>query len=175
MAGFIYASADNNWDVLSTLVTKCQSWSDSWGRCSIDLAVDSDHTGTITVGTVNVNTPLPKSDFRGLLVAQLYFTQTGWGVAQVFTDNAGLELLIGLLMASVAAGWVVMDARQRGKPILHVVQFFLVFTWGVSVPVYLVWTRGLRGIGWLLLHTIGLFAALNSGFVITSLFVNGLM
>ena len=121
-----------------------------------------------------MSNPQPKSDFRWLSIAQLYIASAAWGLVQVFTRNAGLYYLFALFMASMAAWWTVSDARRRGHPILHIVQLFVFLFWPIAVPIYLIWSRGLRGVGWTLLHAFGLILALCVGFYVTVFSVYGL-
>ena len=127
-----------------------------------------------TVGRPRVTESQPKSDLRWLLVTQLYVASLLWGVVQVFTQHAGLYYLFGIFMASAAAWWAVSDARSRGRPILHIVQLFLFLLWPVAVPIYLISSRGIRGLGWSLLHAVGLVVALCVGFYATVFSVYGL-
>jgi hypothetical protein len=104
----------------------------------------------------------------------LYAASGAWGVALVFTRHAGLYFLLALFMASTATWWTVSDARQRGHSILHILQLFVFVFWGIAVPIYLTWSRGLRGVGWTLLHAFGLTVTFYLAFYVTVFSVYGL-
>ena len=120
-------------------------------------------------------TELPRErDNRLLFVVTLYVLTTAWGVAQVFSLHGGLQYLFALVIASAATLWAVSDARLRGHSILNIVQFFIFVSWPIAVPIYLVWSRGLRGLGLSLLHGVGLTVALCIGFYCTVFSVYGI-
>ena len=103
------------------------------------------------------NTSLARSDSRWIPFVSLYVVAAVWAVVQLFWGgNGGVYLLFWLAFAIPATTWVVMDGRHRNKPILHILQFVIFFTWPIAVPVYLVATRGIYGIGLTTLHVIGL-------------------
>ena len=66
-------------------------------------------------------------------------------------------------IASFACGifttsWAVSDSRKRGHPIVHILQLLMFLTWTVAIPIYLIWSRGWKGLGWAVLHCIGVIA-----------------
>lgn len=99
----------------------------------------------------------------------LYVTQVAWGATQCFPLNGAWQYLYSLLMASLAAMWVVFDARHRGKPLVNIVQLMVMALWPIAVPVYLFSTRGVRGLGWAVLNLLGLTIAICLGFYSTIL------
>ena len=115
----------------------------------------------------------PKPRLYWFPLVALYVATVAWGVTQCFTQNGGVYYLFALFMASMAAMWVVFDARHRGKPLVSVVQFLVFIFWPIAVPVYLIATRGVRGFGWSLLNFFGLVVALCIGFYATLLAAYG--
>ena len=115
--------------------------------------------------------PKPRSYWFPLVA--LYVATAVWGVTQCFTQNAGVYYLFALFMASMAAMWVVFDARHRGKPLVSAVQFLIFIFWPIAAPIYLIATRGIRGFGWSILNFIGLVVALCIGFYATMLAAYG--
>ena len=104
----------------------------------------------------------------------LYVASFFWGVVQVMRPDSGrLYLLFSLVMAGAAACWAVSDARNRGKPILHILQLFIFLLWPIAVPVYLISTRGFRGLGLSVAHAMCLILALCIGFYITVFSIYG--
>jgi hypothetical protein len=52
-----------------------------------------------------------------------------------------------LLKVAITCGvvWVCMaDARLLGKPLPTFIPLAMIFTWPLSIPVYLIWSRGWR-------------------------------
>ena len=113
------------------------------------------------------------SNSRWLPLVALYFATLSWGAIQCFPQQGGVHYIFALLMASMAALWVVFDARHRGKPLVSIVQFLVLVSWPVAVPIYLISTRGVRGLGWSLLNLVGLAVMCLLGFFATSLAVYG--
>ena len=50
----------------------------------------------------------------------------------------------------------VVDSRFRGEPLLVSFYWIIFFTWPVSVPIYLLWSRGIKGIVWVVLYVISI-------------------
>jgi hypothetical protein len=114
------------------------------------------------------------NSLRRLLVITLYVASLVWGVVQVMLpESGGLYYLFALVMAGAAAWWVVSDARDRGKPILHILQLLIFLLWPIAVPIYLVATRGIRGLGLSVAHAVGLILVLCIGFYVTVFSVHG--
>jgi hypothetical protein len=57
---------------------------------------------------------------------------------------ARADLLSRVALALVIAGWVMADARKRGRRLCYDYDNFVFFAWPVVVPIYLFQTRGLR-------------------------------
>jgi hypothetical protein len=104
---------------------------------------------------------------RRFLVLGLYLLVALWGVAQVRLLQ--LYLPSALAIAAIATCWAVLDARRNGAPVLHIVQFLMFFTWPVALPIYLIWSRGARGLDLALFHALGLTAVLVVAFDATLL------
>jgi hypothetical protein len=115
-----------------------------------------------------------KTDHRWLVVLCLYFLMATSGTAEVLTSGQGLCLLINLLVASTATTWAVLDSLGAGRPLLHSVQFVIFISWPVALPIYLVSTRGLRGLGLSCLNAIGLIATFAVFFLATVFAMYGL-
>ncbi len=67
-----------------------------------------------------------------------------------------LGIVIGVMFVSALIGWCITDARIEGKPILHSLYWIVFFTWPVAVPICLMRSRGIRGLGLAALHAFGL-------------------
>lgn len=97
-------------------------------------------------------------DRRGLIIATVYGLAAFGGVVETISSNSLVRWLLGLLFAWAVTSWCVSDARQRGRPLISVLQMIMFLTWIVSVPIYLISTRGWRGVAYTVMHTIGLYA-----------------
>ena len=98
---------------------------------------------------------------RRYAVIVLYGLSAFWGVAQLIApDNAPLYIASALAFAASATLWFVIDRRILAKPQLPILQFLFFFTWPVASLIHLLTSRGLRGLGYWLLHSVGLFVTM---------------
>jgi hypothetical protein len=87
-----------------------------------------------------------------------------WGVRNVYHDKPSpIDLLVPVAMAFCMGTWSVLDARRRRNPIPRSAQAWFFLLAGVVVPCYIVWSRGWRGLGWLMLYAV-LWLVLSTGF-----------
>ena len=99
----------------------------------------------------------------------LYVAQVALGATACFTINGAVYWVFSLLVASTAAMWVVFDGQHRGKPLVSIVQLIVMGLWPIAVPVYLITTRGVRGLGWAILNLVGILIANFVGYYATIL------
>jgi len=88
------------------------------------------------------------------LLATFYALAVAWGVRNAwFWLPSGLDLLVPVALWVALSWWAILDAKSRGYaiPVLSQ-QWFFLFVW-ILVPVYVVWSRGWRGVGYLALHS----------------------
>lgn len=69
-------------------------------------------------------------------------------------ENSDLEFLLAIALSFSMAWWAITDASDRGGPIRPVLRFLVIISGWLAAPIYLLWTRGLRGLGWLLLNAV---------------------
>ena len=82
-----------------------------------------------------------------------------WGVRNVhYWQPSLVDLLIQPSMAITLAWWAIADSIARGRSIPLLSRNWFVIAAGVAVPGYVIWSRGWRGVGLLLLHAIGWYA-----------------
>jgi hypothetical protein len=87
------------------------------------------------------------------LLAIFYAIAIVWGVRSVYqSEPSVLDFLVPLANAICLGAWAIVDARRRKHPIPMSAQPWFVFLAIVLVPAYVVWSRGWRGLAWLLLH-----------------------
>lgn len=107
------------------------------------------------------------------MVITLYVASFTIGVVGAITANHdGLVFLLELLVGSGAAWWVVLDARERGNPILHILQLILFLTWPIAVPLYLMTSRGFRGLYLSVAHFVGLVLIQSTGLFLAAILIH---
>jgi hypothetical protein len=89
------------------------------------------------------------------------------GITQCFSQSEGVFGALPYFVALCVADWIRLDSRSRGRPIPHIAQSLIWYTWMPSVIVYMLWTRKFSGFGWLLLHAIGLAVVMFVSFYAT--------
>jgi hypothetical protein len=95
---------------------------------------------------------------RRFLLA-FYALAVVWGVRNIwFWMPSQLDLLVPLAMALCLTIWATIDARHHKHPIPPLSQSWFFLFAAVAVPGYVVWSRGLRGVGWVLLHFVCWYA-----------------
>ena len=116
-----------------------------------------------------MNTQRPKPFSIRLPLFGLYVAQIAMGATQCFPLNVAVYWVFSWLVATLASMWVVFDASHRGKPLVSIVQLIVLFSWPIAVPVYLITSRGIRGLGWTVLNVTGLIVANMLGYYATIL------
>ena len=91
----------------------------------------------------------------------MYGLSAFWGVAQIIAPNSGsLYIASAIAFATSATLWFMVDRRILAKPQLPILQLLFFFTWPAASLIHLITSRGIRGFGFWLLHSIGLFATM---------------
>jgi hypothetical protein len=98
----------------------------------------------------------PRHDIGRYIVLGIYVMCVLWGITQSLSSNGALGLLGSILFAVLTTGWCVVDSRSRGRPMLSIVQMIVFFSWPVAVPIYLVASRGGRGLAIAAVHAIAM-------------------
>jgi hypothetical protein len=98
----------------------------------------------------------PRYDIRRYLVFEIYVMCVLWGITQSLSSNGALGYLGSILLAVLTTGWCIIDARHRGRPMLSIVQMIVFFSWPIAVPIYLIASRGRRGLAIAAIHAIGM-------------------
>lgn len=86
-----------------------------------------------------------------------------WGVRSVYHDQRSpLDWIVPVSIALALILWAFVDARRRGHHIPLLARPWFVLGYFVVVPGYIIWSRGWRGLFWLVVHAV-------SGVVVTNL------
>ena len=72
-------------------------------------------------------------------------------------------VIISILMVK----FCVVDSRMRNKAVLHSFRWVIFFTWPISVPIYLIWSRGMKGIGTTILYVLSFILTFSVPFHLT--------
>ena len=108
---------------------------------------------------------------RVVFLVFLHLLAILWGVHSTAADGAGdVSFLFSLIAAWAVVTLCVHDSRIRNTPFAHILQFIMFGTWTVSAPIYLIWSRGWRGILWALLWSISLLICILVGGALGGIF-----
>jgi hypothetical protein len=94
-----------------------------------------------------------------LLLTAYYATAVVWGIRWAcFDERSRLDWLVPLLWSVILGWWTIMDARQRCHPIPLLARPWFVLFAPLAVPGYVIWSRRLRGVSYVVLHALGWYA-----------------
>jgi hypothetical protein len=105
---------------------------------------------------------------RGIVLLSFYLLAAANGAMQASQARSGMvSLVLAVMAASLATYGCVVDARLAGRPIVQSLHWIMFFTWPIAVPIYLIYSRKLRGVVLLILHGIVLIVVSNVAFYLT--------
>lgn len=107
------------------------------------------------------------SDYRWLIIVAFYSAAAIFGLIQALSENGLAHLLSSLLLACSAAGWCAADALRRGKSMPWAVKLLTFLFWPIAAPIYLIVSRGWRGVGWTLLNVLCIYAVVFAAYIAT--------
>lgn len=61
-------------------------------------------------------------------------------------DNRALDIVVGLPFVILSVWWVFIDAEERDHRIGGLMRLVLIFAFAIGLPIYLLQTRGIRGV-----------------------------
>ena len=94
-----------------------------------------------------------RSGFVGFAFFLAFIT----GIVAARPNLGSIQFFLSWLVAFSLVLACLADARIVGKSVPPGVQFIMLITWPIAVPFCLIWARGWRGIGWLLLIAVTLW------------------
>jgi hypothetical protein len=75
--------------------------------------------------------------------------------ADLSPDFAARVDLLLAIPTSLCFMWLcTVDGKLVGKPLIQLAKLGIFLGWPIGVPLYLLWARGIRGLGLLLLHSL---------------------
>ena len=88
----------------------------------------------------------------------LHFFAILWGIHSGATSGTAspIDMLFPLVAGVVVVWACANDARMRGKPFLGMMAFLMLVVWPIAAPLYLISSRGWRGILWAMLWIVTL-------------------
>src|SRR5690606_40721138 len=104
----------------------------------------------------------------GLLYLAVMLLLMG-GRAAVTQEPDVIDVLAWLATAVGVTVTCAVDSRIVGKPMLPITQIIMFFTWLFAAPIYLIWSRGRRGIIHALVAIIAFVTLLAIGATVTML------
>lgn len=117
---------------------------------------------------------LARRRVRAHMIVLVFLVSILWGLHYALTwDSEGIQLVLGLLSAFVVTHCCIADSKVVGKPILLSFQWLMFCFWGISAPLYLVWSRRLRGIGLAIGFVLLFQILLYLTFYVTAFLVHG--
>jgi hypothetical protein len=84
-----------------------------------------------------------------------------------------IDLLLAILVCLGFMWFCTVDARLVGRPLIQLAKLGIFLGWPVGVPIYLLWARGLRGLGTLVLHGVLLLLLAVFSMLVTGWLVYG--
>jgi hypothetical protein len=107
---------------------------------------------------------------RNAFLACTYLLSAMWGVYRAASEeNSTLVVPFAVMMALSVVLACTYDARLIDKPIPHSVQWVMFFAWPLAACIYLIWSRGIKGLWLGCLHAILLYGALLAAYYGTML------
>ena len=107
--------------------------------------------------------------YRNFSLICIYFLFALWSVRSALFEEIQLtDIAISFALSAVMVKFCVVDSRCRGQLLLRSFHWIIFFTWPVSVPIYLLCSRGIKGIGWAVLNVVLLILMHFVFFTVTS-------
>lgn len=100
---------------------------------------------------VSKSEPPGRADLKWAMLAAFYFLATISAMSRTAEAPGWVELVARMFSGAFAVCWMVLDCRGK-HPMPHGVQLFAWVTLPLFLPGYLIWSRGWRGLGWLMLN-----------------------
>jgi hypothetical protein len=114
--------------------------------------------------------------YRAFLIVLVYLIIVMYGISSgIFLGGmlGDRGFFYSIVLAIVLTQICIIDSQIMGKP-LSILNYWMVFTfYGIAVPICIIRARGLRGLGILAIHFVGLTLVYNIAWYVTSLILYG--
>lgn len=102
---------------------------------------------------MSISRQQPTIDYGHVHIVAYYMVVAYCSILQPFNwDSQSASLFGTFAVALPATLWLVADAKKRRRPVVHILQPFVLANWLVVIPLYLLFTRGLWGVALLAIH-----------------------
>jgi hypothetical protein len=116
----------------------------------------------------------PSASARRSIAIVIYVLAIAWGVQSVIaSEQSATPFVVSVALALTCTIWCVADARARGKELIWPARIGVFFFWPFAVPIYLIWSRGLRGVVTALVAGVAWIAIMWAAFLVTGYCVYG--
>ena len=116
-------------------------------------------------GSATASLPPRFNHTRWFLIAYYCFAAAE-GIHNIrVAEASGFDLVLPIAFAICMGSWVIIDAERRRQPIPLLARPWFLLMAGLVVPGYVIWTRGWRGLGYVVLHA-------TLGYVVAAIFMN---
>lgn len=106
-----------------------------------------------------------KTQRIAFLIALYFVIAAGVVHASLVAEAGPVDLLRAFCTAIIVTLLCITDSKIIGRPMLHAARWIMFFTWPVAVPIYLVWSRGAKGLLVLVGH-VGALVGMSVGIVV---------
>ena len=126
------------------------------------------------ITSVPIATTPGRSRHTRWFLAAFYLLALMWGVRGVHhAEPSRLDLLFPIAFNLCSGSWAIDDARQRRRPIPALSRAWFVLLAGLLVPGYVIWSRGWRGAGWVILHGVLWYASATIALLVAGVAMYG--
>ena len=109
---------------------------------------------------------VPSRGVRRFAAITIYILAIGWGVqAAILSNESRTQLALSFGLAVACSVWCTTDAAVRGWQLVWPARIGIFLICPVGVSVYLIWSRGSRGLVIAALAIIGWLAVMFAGFM----------
>jgi low temperature requirement protein LtrA len=95
------------------------------------------------------------------------------GILSEAEDRGPAAFFVGIAISFLIASWCWFDGRVRGKPIARVGAMLIFVGVALGYPIYCVWSRGVRGLLFLIVSALVYCCVCTGAATIASLVVHG--
>ena len=88
---------------------------------------------------------------RTIFICFSYLMAIFTGLSTISSDSLLIQFFLPWLVSFSLVIACSTDARIAGKYVPNIVQFLMLFTWPLSIPICLFWTRRWWGLMWVLI------------------------
>ena len=105
---------------------------------------------------------------RNITVVAVYLIMIPVGSrAVIYAQPNRVDYVISLIIGILVTQFCILDAKILGKNLARSFYWLIFFTWPLAVPLYLMWSRGWKGLLWAFVHAFGLIVVIGISSAVT--------